>query len=117
LMREPIPHGLALDHLCRVRACVNPWHTEVVTNVENTMRGESPPAKNARKDACPKGHPLEKFTGQRRCRECHNEKNRARNKILKPWLSRSPERRERDRVRHLKYWHAVGKHKKAQREG
>lgn len=39
LHREPIPSGMTLDHLCRVRACVNPDHLEVVTQGENVRRG------------------------------------------------------------------------------
>lgn len=35
----PIPNGLQLDHLCRVRSCVNPRHLEPVTTQENTRRG------------------------------------------------------------------------------
>lgn len=35
----PIPKGLYLDHLCRVRNCVNPAHLEPVTNRENLRRG------------------------------------------------------------------------------
>jgi hypothetical protein len=35
----PIPPGLQLDHLCRVRACVNPEHLEVVTSAQNVRRG------------------------------------------------------------------------------
>jgi DNA-binding transcriptional regulator YiaG len=35
----PIPDGFTIDHLCRVRACVNPEHMEVVTHKENTRRG------------------------------------------------------------------------------
>lgn len=31
--------GMELDHLCRVRACVNPWHLEPVAPKENTRRG------------------------------------------------------------------------------
>jgi hypothetical protein len=35
----PIPAGLEIDHLCRVRHCVNPDHLEAVTHRENLMRG------------------------------------------------------------------------------
>jgi hypothetical protein len=34
----PIPDGLHLDHLCRVRSCVNPEHLEPVTPQENLHR-------------------------------------------------------------------------------
>ncbi len=36
----PIPRGLQIDHLCRVRPCCNPAHLEVVTSGENTRRGK-----------------------------------------------------------------------------
>jgi hypothetical protein len=35
----PIPDGLTIDHLCRVRHCVNPDHLEPVTVAENNRRG------------------------------------------------------------------------------
>lgn len=35
----PIPAGMELDHLCRVRNCVNPDHLEPVTRGENMRRG------------------------------------------------------------------------------
>jgi len=34
----PVPDRLELDHLCRVRACANPWHLEPVTHAENVRR-------------------------------------------------------------------------------
>lgn len=35
----PIPDGHVLDHLCRIRNCINPAHLEPVTNAENVRRG------------------------------------------------------------------------------
>ncbi|KZA06714.1 HNH endonuclease signature motif containing protein [Acinetobacter baumannii] len=72
----PIPEGLVLDHLCRNRRCVNPWHLEPVTDEENIRRGrrDSPPRPPGPK--CKNGH---KYTaentridseGYRRCRTC-----------------------------------------------
>jgi len=37
----PVPEGLELDHLCRVRACCNPEHLEPVTRRENVHRGSA----------------------------------------------------------------------------
>ena len=39
LLVGPIPEGLVIDHLCRVRLCVNPAHLEPVTAEENIRRG------------------------------------------------------------------------------
>jgi hypothetical protein len=33
-----VPEGLEMDHLCRVRSCVNPEHLEPVTHAENMRR-------------------------------------------------------------------------------
>ncbi len=37
-LREPVPADMQLDHRCRVLACVNPNHLEVVTVKENIRR-------------------------------------------------------------------------------
>lgn len=72
-----IPQGLELDHLCRNRKCVRLDHLEVVTKKENTLRGVSPQAMNARKTHCARGHDLfganlyiRKCDGGRLCRIC-----------------------------------------------
>lgn len=39
LLVGPVPTGLDLDHLCRVRNCVNPAHLEPVTRAVNLRRG------------------------------------------------------------------------------
>lgn len=56
LVRGSIEQGKHLDHLCRVRACVNPDHLEVVTQRENLLRGFSPAAQHARATHCIHGH-------------------------------------------------------------
>lgn len=35
----PIPDGLEIDHLCRIRNCIRPLHLEPVTHGENMTRG------------------------------------------------------------------------------
>ena len=77
MYKAAIPDGLVIDHLCRNRLCVNPLHLEAVTLVENTMRGESLWAQNARKTHCANGHSIEGHNlitdanGKRKCRICH----------------------------------------------
>ena len=71
-----IPDGLTIDHLCRVRNCVNPDHLEVVTGKENTLRGEAVSSINSRKTHCINGHELigeniyRGFLGKRICYVC-----------------------------------------------
>lgn len=54
-----IPKGMTIDHLCRVVSCINPYHLECVTNLENNYRSDNISARNKRKTHCHKGHPLE----------------------------------------------------------
>lgn len=37
-LRCEIPEDLQIDHLCRVKTCVNPWHHDPVTGAENLRR-------------------------------------------------------------------------------
>lgn len=73
----PIPDGMELDHLCRVRACVNPSHLEPVTKRENQIRGVGFVAINAAKTHCASGHAFDvantyvKPNGRRQCRACN----------------------------------------------
>ncbi len=57
----PIPDGCEIDHLCRVRCCVNPAHLEPVTHGANVRRGVYPKEthRNGRKTHCKRGHALE----------------------------------------------------------
>lgn len=73
LLVGPIPEGLDLDHLCRVRNCVNPAHLEPVTRRENLLRGKTIQARNAAKTHCPQGHPYwgdNLYIDARGCRSC-----------------------------------------------
>ena len=72
----PIPEGLTIDHICRVRPCINPYCMEPVTHRVNTLRGEGLTAQNARKTLCKRGHRFTvlntyiRLDGRRNCREC-----------------------------------------------
>lgn len=79
----PLPRSTVLDHLCRVRSCVNPAHLEPVSPRVNVLRGTGLSAKNAQKTHCGKGHPLDGDNlylaqGKRHCRQCRKENNQAR---------------------------------------
>lgn len=39
LLRGGLLETHVLDHLCRNRACCNPWHLQPITSTENTQRG------------------------------------------------------------------------------
>jgi hypothetical protein len=93
LLIGPIPEGLEIDHLCRVRACVNPAHLEPVTHRENILRSPiHPHALNAAKTHCKHGHPFDDANGyletsggrnHRRCRQCSRIRHRAKLDAMK----------------------------------
>lgn len=67
--RGEIPEGLEIDHLCRVRHCVNPEHLEAVTHRVNLDR------RNAEWTHCKHGHEFDEANtywhrGARHCRQC-----------------------------------------------
>jgi len=72
----PVPEGLVLDHLCRVRRCCNPMHLEAVSQSENLMRIQW--RYRAKRKHCAKGHDLGvtamvNAQGGRVCRTCNRE--------------------------------------------
>lgn len=83
-----IPDGLELDHLCRNRACVNPWHMEPVTHYVNTRRallGKPFTGRRPAPDAthCANGHLrteantyISSDGRSRDCRDCGRERAR-----------------------------------------
>lgn len=79
----PIPDGLVLDHLCRVRNCVKVEHLEPVTQQENLRRGRSARGLQVG-DTCPNGHELaadediytKPSTGATECMTCRREGRR-----------------------------------------
>jgi hypothetical protein len=85
----PVPEGLELDHLCRVRNCVNPDHLEAVTHRENMRRSMSITGIRARQTHCIRGHEFDEKNTYiipndrgRACRACAAEAERARRRRL-----------------------------------
>ena len=80
-----VPIGYELDHLCRIKLCVNPQHLEPVTHGENMRRGDGWAGTHARTTHCPQGHPYNEINtyyhpdGRRECRTC--KRNRSRRNI------------------------------------
>jgi hypothetical protein len=76
-----VPDGYTVDHLCRVRNCINPDHLEAVPHRVNCHR--SPLTRqsiNAAKTECKRGHPFDERNtyrypdGRRECRTCNGRR-------------------------------------------
>jgi hypothetical protein len=74
----PIPRGYVPDHVCRVRRCVNLDDMIIKTSRDNTLSGDTIPARYAARTHCSRGHPfsghnlmLRKDGTGRRCRLCN----------------------------------------------
>ena len=92
-----IPDGHDLDHLCHDpavcapevaddcphRRCINPAHMNPSTRRENLLRGGTVVAERRAIESCPQGHEytidntLVSRRGQRQCKACTYERNRA----------------------------------------
>lgn len=83
-----LPAGKDLDHLCRQRRCVNPFHLEPVRRRDNLLRSPVAPAGvNSAKTHCPQGHPYDDVNTYwwkgmygnptRLCRACQRERGQA----------------------------------------
>lgn len=93
-----IPKGLELDHLCRVRSCVNPKHLEAVTHKENMRRSIVGALTKARQDGlthCKNGHAFNAANtrrdryGYRSCLPCRKAiEVRAKQKRIRAALGR-----------------------------
>lgn len=80
MVKGDIPEGMELDHLCRVRRCVNPDHLEPVDHRTNSLRGIGATAMHAHQTHCKAGHPFDeantqqtktKYGPARACRACN----------------------------------------------
>lgn len=101
-----VPNGMVVDHLCRVPACCNPLHLDVVTHRENVRRGKV--AKNMVAGCCSEcgsknlkrivrvGH-HRKYKNHEshslRCVDCASRKAKARYFVR--WLANTPKREQR----------------------
>lgn len=79
----PIPDGMVIDHLCRVRNCVRVSHLELVTSAENARRGRAVVALRVG-EACTNGHEIQseadlyrRATGAVECRVCRRAQRRS----------------------------------------
>jgi hypothetical protein len=102
--RGSVQDGLCLDHLCRVRCCVNPDHLEPVTIQENIRRGDTG-INHRSKTHCPQGHEYTENNtykqshsagqiggGGRICRECQRAYHRKYGPIRRAKAKATPEK-------------------------
>ena len=105
-----IPDGLQVDHLCRVRRCVNPEHLEPVTHRENVRRGLLL--------TCPHGEDAERYGGGTGgCIQCATVRYVAnREKILVASRAYYAANREKVLARQKKYEAAHKKERRARQK-
>lgn len=74
-----IPRGFEVDHLCRIRSCVNPNHLQAVPHFVNSwrIRGVEPPVLGTIETGCPRGHGPYSQGIKPFCKQCGRDRNRA----------------------------------------
>lgn len=71
LHHGPIPEGYEVDHLCKVRDCVNPDHLRAIPWEENAGKGQ-----RRHIEFCRHGHKYEAvYVGKKKARHCRVCKN------------------------------------------
>lgn len=111
LSGREIPDDHVVDHICRNRMCVNPSHLRVVTPKINGLENNiSPPAMNAKRTHCSKGHEFNETNsfvskrGWRVCRPCQELRDAE-------YRARKGQRNfKRPEFRHLAINHIEGNH-------
>jgi hypothetical protein len=79
LVNGPIEEGLEIDHLCKVKTCINPEHLEPVSHAENMSRI----SKLTTLKPCKRGHPASRRKARNDtsygsyCLDCLSENVRA----------------------------------------
>lgn len=74
-----IPEDMTIDHRCRVRACVNVEHMEIVSIAENTRRRFRAAGGLDVGGQCKRGHEMTELnlyirpSGSRDCKDCMRE--------------------------------------------
>ena len=98
LAKGPIGEGLYIDHMCRNPGCVNPEHLRAVTpRINSIENSDGPPAINANKIACVRGHLLtpdnivERDSDKRNCKFCSMAAQNARFQWDKTTFTRNQE--------------------------
>lgn len=75
-----VPDNLELDHLCRIRRCVNTACLDEVPHRINVLRGDTLAASEVLRTECPLGHSYTEANtyvdkaGRRHCRECQRRR-------------------------------------------
>ena len=80
LFKGEIPEGMCVDHMCRVRSCVNPSHLRLLTREENVRIQVNA---NSMKTVCKEGHNFTADGNRRKCKICQaaaSKRYRARKK-------------------------------------